>query len=832
MEMFSLNCFRGKNKKAVSLLLSVVLAVMVFFPYLPPLQLKAAENDGLVTLTTAHGDFGGDHKLYCIDKGGLAIWGIADDGDQYQRHSVSNMRIPLSEKEQEYVFWGILTLQASLGMEKAATAIMNINNNASAQGKVSINTFVTEEDLKALIYRSDVRAKYPWLETVAANTEEYLKMAGLIGSGNGTTQSGKKIPEVIANCTTETTAYQINRSDFTIHFDESGADADFIATVPIFFWNDTVQNYVPDSVNGWTYTKTATSITFHHANPKPAKLRIRFAVEGTDYSTVSGGYASERDLFEKCLQIWECVKCSGTHVGGTPATSPTEIHQRMVWLETDAPKTEFYAALGGNPVLGSEGAELAFNVFRHAEDFVSTYNVQMYKYDHETGEPLEGARFVLYERFDDQGEIDREKDGPVHIYEGGEPYASYHTDDPVLWEGFRQIGTLVTGEDGRAAQTVTHGYHYDKTFCDGHPAPVFTAVPEPEEDEETGETLNTEAIEAAKAVNRANAQKWLDTVADCEEKAGDDFEGVHFHWLMEEVNQEEIESAAESGGEEGTTPDGGATEEPDADTAYEESGCYQDMLDTYKKFISLKYSYALTEFQARGGYIRHDLHSADLPVEIITTDASENGANASFAGEYSVREKLEAEAARYSLILPAGKDKEEQEEMAKEKKSADEKKERPILFQKLKEISQAVCTFFFPEEEELQEIEEEEIEEKETEEGETEEEGAEAEETEQSDEEIEESQEKPGHSGVEEQPENPGEVSEENEDKNDSSEVPSEPGERGESGSHDAGTSSGKKQLPLQTGKRMEQKKKRARGCGQSGEAREAGKYRLLGTYR
>ena len=821
MEMFSLNCFRGKNKKAVSLLLSVVLAVMVFFPYLPPLQLKAAENDGLVTLTTAHGDFGGDHKLYCIDKGGLAIWGIADDGDQYQRHSVSNMRIPLSEKEQEYVFWGILTLQASLGMEKAATAIMNINNNASAQGKVSINTFVTEEDLKALIYRSDVRAKYPWLETVAANTEEYLKMAGLIGSGNGTTQSGKKIPEVIANCTTETTAYQINRSDFTIHFDESGADADFIATVPIFFWNDTVQNYVPDSVNGWTYTKTATSITFHHANPKPAKLRIRFAVEGTDYSTVSGGYASERDLFEKCLQIWECVKCSGTHVGGTPATSPTEIHQRMVWLETDAPKTEFYAALGGNPVLGSEGAELAFNVFRHVEDFVSTYNVQMYKYDHETGKPLEGARFVLYERFDDQGEIDREKDGPVHIYEGGEPYASYHTDDPVLWEGFRQIGTLVTGEDGRAAQTVTHGYHYDKTFCDGHPAPVFTAVPEPEEDEETGETLNTEAIEAAKAVNRANAQKWLDTVADCEEKAGGDFEGVHFHWLMEEVNQEEIESAAESGGEEGTTPDGGATEEPDADTAYEKSGCYQDMLDTYEKFISLKYSYALTEFQARGGYIRHDLHSDDLPVEIITTDASENGANASFAGEYSVREKLEAEAARYSLILPAGKDKEEQEETAKEKKSADEKKERPILFQKLKEISQAVCTFFFPEEEELQEIEEEEIEEKETEEGETEEEGAEAEETEQSDEEIEESQEKPGHSGVEEQPENPGEVSEENEDKNDSSEVPSEPGERGESGSHDAGTSSGEEAAPPADRKEDGTEEKEGEGAADSQEKPE-----------
>lgn len=218
MERFK--CFKGRSQRAVSLLLSVVLAVMVFFPYLPPLQLKAAENDGLVTLTTAHGDFGGDHKLYCIDKGGLAIWGIADDGDQYQRHSVSNMRIPLSEKEQEYVFWGILTLQASLGREKAQNAIKNIKTNATSQGKIYIDSFVTEEDLKALIYRSDVRAKYPWLENVVANTEEYLKMAGLVGTGGGTTQSGKKIPEVIVNNTSESSAYQVNRSDFTIHFDE------------------------------------------------------------------------------------------------------------------------------------------------------------------------------------------------------------------------------------------------------------------------------------------------------------------------------------------------------------------------------------------------------------------------------------------------------------------------------------------------------------------------------------------------------------------------------------------------------------------------------------
>lgn len=45
---------------------------------------------------------------------------------------------------------------------------------------------------------------------------------------------------------------------------------------------------------------------------------------------------------------------------------------------------------------------------------------------------------------------------------------------------------------------------------------------------------------------------------------------------------------------------------------------------------------------------RHDLHADDLPVEIITTDSSEAGANAFFAGGYSKKETLESGAAGYS----------------------------------------------------------------------------------------------------------------------------------------------------------------------------------------
>lgn len=643
MEKFSGYCFRGKGRRTVSFILSIVLMWMVCLPYLPPLQFQAAENRDTVVLTSAHGDFGGEHKLYCIDKGGLAIWGIADDGDQYERHSPSSMRIPLSQREQEYIFWGILTLQASMGVTEAVTAVKNIKANAAAQGKMPITSLVTEEDLKAIIYKADVRAKYPWLENAAADTEGYLKAAGLISEGGSISQSGKRIPEALAGCTSESAAYLVSADDYTIHFAEDGSDAEFIAAVPLLFSGDAGLSYTETPPDGWICTKTDKEIRFYNPSPNPQRLMVKFAVEGTDYASAESTYQSEGELFEDCLQLWECIQCSGNHTGGTPPNSPTEIHQRMVWLDLKMAQSGLFASVGGTAASGEAEGNVIFHVFRHAEDFTSTYNVQLFKFDHETGKPLENARFVLYERFDDKGEIQTEKDGPACIYKGGSPYASYHKDNPVIWDGFRRVATVVTDQNGHGKQRITHGYHYDKTFCNGHPAPVFLPVPEPEEDEETGEILNSSEIEQAQAINQLTAKKWIDTVKDCEEQASGEFEGVHFHWHMEDVDRGEIENTAISGGAEGTTPSAGNTKEPAAEEAYVQSGCRQDMEDTYRRFISLRYSYAFSEFQARDGYIRHDLHPDDLPVEIITTDSSENGANAEFSGEYSKKEKLEKE---------------------------------------------------------------------------------------------------------------------------------------------------------------------------------------------
>ncbi len=639
---------------------------MAVFPYLPVLPAKAGTGD-TVTLTSAFGDFGGDHKLYCIDKGGYAFWGIADDGDVYQRHRPSELSLSMTRREQEYIFWGLLTLQASLGIREAADVVAKIRIGAQAAGREPITNLVTEEDLKALIYSAEVRGKYPWLEEAASHTEDYLRMGGLLsgggnsggsgssGSGNGGTGSGNSgsgkllpsgmtVPSVIADSTSLSSAYQVDRNTLTISFDENGADAEFIRQVPILFSNDNGLNFQPEPTDGWTYQKTDTAIIFYNSNPKPPKALIRFAAEGTEFAS-AGGYASEKELLEECLQIWECIQCSGNHKGGTPPTSETWHHQRMVWMEFQPANVGYYAVLAGDPAPAAGSGGLEFEVFRHEEDVTSHYNLQLYKYDYETGEPLEGARFALYERFDDAGEIDTERDGAGRLYIGGEDYAGGHTDARPVWEGFRKAASVVTDDDGYAKQTIEHGYHYDKTFCSGHPAPVFTAVPEEETDEETGEVLNEDAIEEAKTMNRKLAGDWLSCEASCGEKAAGDFDGVHFHWILDGVNVGEIETTAENGGSEGETPDGGITAGADGETAFRESGCQEDRDATYERFTALRYSYAWQEFQARDGYIRHDLHGDDLPIEIIATDSSEHGANAEFSGEYSEEVDVEAGAA-------------------------------------------------------------------------------------------------------------------------------------------------------------------------------------------
>lgn len=575
-------------------------------------------------------------KFYCIDSYELLheAGGVQGTNEWYA-YVVPSTR--LSREEAAVLFWAALTLRANMDDNKECRDIIGrINANASSAGLSPINRFLTEADMKTIIHLKSTRDRYPWLDEVLANEKKYMELAGLIGDSKTSSIGGRPIPAVLQGHKDITTALPINNS-FTLEFDPSGADKDFIQKVPLKFSPDG-DFFDTAPVGGWTYQKTDTSIIFSNPNPQPPKLFIQFDPSGTEYQK-GGGYASVQDVYDKALQLWVCIECNDRHIYHSQKKLPLEAHQRLVYLYLNPLPEMYFVSIGDAGAGSTESGTIQFQVYRHEEDMESTYNVQLYKYDHETGKPLENSVFKLYERFDDKNEINKERDGPVHIYEGGEPYKSYHTDNPVTWDGFRFISGLSTDEDGHASKTVSHGYHYDKTFCDGHPAPQFIAVPEEEEeeDEETGESavVNESEIEAAQAENKRLAQLWITCFEACAAHAEGDFEGVHFHWMMPEVSMGEIESILASGGSPGDTPDAGKTTSAGGEESYLESGCQEDCERTYDRFISLRYSYTFIESKARDGYICHDVHADDLPVEVITTDSSENGANSVFANEYS-----------------------------------------------------------------------------------------------------------------------------------------------------------------------------------------------------
>ncbi len=573
-----------------------------------------------------------DWNLYCIDGSSYTENGILGVDDIYAYHLPSSQ---LSDREMAYLFWSLLSLQAATENNSDLKRIVQVyNTQAVANGKKTIKPYVTKEDLKGILHSSHTRSKYPWLEEIVDDEIAALTCAGLLGNK---TVGGGEIPEILTTHTKLQHPYVVPKDSYELKFDQTGKDELFIQQSQLEFSLDGINWSVTMPGNG-SYEKTNTSIQFF--GDASQSLLLRFRLQGSAFELLNLGYSTKEEMYDNVLQLWIPTLCSGNHkklegiYGGS--TIPLHLHQRHAVLELKKEDTYFYAVIGSvqnqlNPL------HQEFEIFQQEEELVATYNLQLNKYDYETGQPLEGGIFHLYERFDDKEEIQEEKDGYAHIFIGGKGYSSYHLDSPVIWDDFRFVSAIYTDINGYGSKRIQREYHYEKTFCNGHPAPSFQTVPNKvyDVDEEGNETwVNEDEIRYAKDENRKNANQWIELSNQCSamEHAK---EGVHFHWIAPGVIVDQIQSIAQNGGEEGEKPNGGTTGAITRDEAFENSGCKNDLEETYDKFISLRYSYALIEEKAREGYIRHGIHSEDLPIEVITTDASENGANSYFAGIYS-----------------------------------------------------------------------------------------------------------------------------------------------------------------------------------------------------
>lgn len=272
------------------------------------------------------------------------------------------------------------------------------------------------------------------------------------------------------------------------------------------------------------------------------------------------------------------------------------------------------------PEYGGASSEYDFHVYRHEEQFESNYNVKMKKIDDETGMPLKGSQFYLYERFEDADVLCEEEENGGLLAERL---------NFVPWDGFQVFAEGTTDQNGEIRHTDTRSYVYSKTYCDGHGMPEWVSVPE-ESDSEEDEDSDTEdsdaensGAEEARDRNRAIAGQWIDLFEACE-KAGDEG-GNHFHWVLDASIYNAVQDVLDSGEPSDSDKATGA----DVSTAFEKSGCREDCEETYEAFINLKFSYTWKEIQARNGYILHDVHEDDIPIEVITTVSSEAGAKSS-----------------------------------------------------------------------------------------------------------------------------------------------------------------------------------------------------------
>lgn len=316
---------------------------------------------------------------------------------------------------------------------------------------------------------------------------------------------------------------------------------------------------------GWDYQRKGNQITFRCLNgdPNSGIIKGKFP-EGS-----AGARYSYRPTRIAIV----------TPVGGDQTQRQAQIMmagEKMPW--------EVYLQFGAGtiPDTGEGGFTIPYERFQHDETFRRNYNIELVKTDSETGKTLKDSSFEVLEQFD-FGQLDgtnlEEEQFEAQDQEGPYHGLSVCTD------------RITTDDEGHFMHSDEKTYHYEKTYCGGHPDPVIEYV-------EVGEDASDEEKEAADEENERLEElawaQWQECVDWCEENCD-------FHSVTEGNAREEMEA--------------------DCDEAY----------DT---FIHLIRTYTVREVTARTGYILHDLHNDDIPVNIVEFASSQVESDGSVTGSY------------------------------------------------------------------------------------------------------------------------------------------------------------------------------------------------------
>lgn len=251
--------------------------------------------------------------------------------------------------------------------------------------------------------------------------------------------------------------------------------------------------------------------------------------------------------------------------------------------------------------------------YKHTEQFTADYNVRLKKYDSETGQPLENSHWDVLEAFPDAdgqlGQTSLEEESNWQNNEGsqfmkwdgwdyseeGNPDGDAKNDPCKDDDNKTNENGELSYDDGSIAHKDVKSYTYIKGFCGGHPA-----KPEEKIDPETGEVTNQDEIDA-----------WEKEVETCQE-------------LIDESTTGYYCATAENSYENGEDEDGAKSKKEMED----------DRDARYKEFIGLEYKYSAKELTARPGYILHDEHTDDIPLEEkVVTSSQEKEFNGTYGGD-------------------------------------------------------------------------------------------------------------------------------------------------------------------------------------------------------
>lgn len=551
--------------------------------------------------------------FYCLDGG--KSWRASD---RYEIYQYDTLPSPLTELQAKRLFWAYPSNWNAL---KAAAAKYDSDLYSQIASVTSGPNVVKK-------IKDDKNTMFAW---VADHPEvEERAIAALEKAASEAAESGKDAPEMIRNATSEERAVRITVPAFS---DGPGAlDTEF--KLGEEFINDIVQieaqsvwdNGASGGTVGWVdasqeknliksvmgeslyeITWSGDSIKIHNNGSALAnetvvgselskeerynKTTVRYKISMRENS----GWYTEAHWNQEYLREWMDFKAC--------VNAPERQRLYMADIRIVPSNSEFYLVISQAeetkpvppPEYGGETTDVSFQIYKHKEEFESTYHVKLQKIDDETEMPLKGSQFYLYERFDSDEML------------GENEYHGALNRDKLSfrpWKGFQIVAEETTNEDGEIVHSDHRSYVYEKTYCDGHGIPEW--VDEDSED-----------------ANKKVAAEWLELVDACEEKSRTSG-GCHFHWMADEDSYDIVRSVYETG----EAKDAGRSGTVKKETAFEQSGCKEDCEQTYENFINLRFSYTWKETQARMGYILHGIHNEDEAIEIVSTNSSEAGADA------------------------------------------------------------------------------------------------------------------------------------------------------------------------------------------------------------